>query len=57
MIPTVDIGAIKSTVTDAEIFMYDTGHGFNCNHRANYDEESTKQAFDRTLAFLTTNLK
>lgn len=57
MIPTVDIDAIKSTVTDAEIFMYDAGHGFNCNHRANYDEESTKQALDRTLAFLTTNLK
>ena len=57
MIPTTDIDAIQATVTDAEIFTYDAGHGFNCHHRASYDEESSKQALERSLACFATNLK
>jgi carboxymethylenebutenolidase len=34
------------------IFMYDAGHGFNCDQRGSYEAASAKLARERTLEFL-----
>ncbi len=39
------------------IFMYDAGHGFNCDQRGSYDEKSAQLARERTLGFLRENLR
>lgn len=36
--------------------IYPTGHGFNCDHREDYDESSATLAQSRTLAFLGQHL-
>src|SRR5205823_5022545 len=35
---------------------YDAGHGFNCDHRPDYEPIAAALAFDRTLAFLRTHV-
>ncbi len=37
--------------------IYETGHGFNCDLRPDYDHDSAIQAKDRSLAFLDTHLR
>lgn len=44
-----EIGARHPSVI---IHEYDAGHGFNCDLRADYHEESAKIALARTLAFM-----
>jgi carboxymethylenebutenolidase len=39
-----------------DIFLYNAGHGFNCDARASYEPESAKLARERTLAFLKKRL-
>ena len=39
-----------------QTYFYDAGHGFNCNHRGQYDENSAKVAWDRTITFLNEHL-
>ena len=39
-----------------QTYFYDAGHGFNCNHRGQYDENSAKVAWDRTITFLNDHL-
>ncbi|HSR54853.1 MAG TPA: dienelactone hydrolase family protein [Alphaproteobacteria bacterium] len=44
---------IKSAQPDVPVYMYEgAGHGFNCDHRGSYHEESAKLARQRTLDFL-----
>lgn len=38
-----------------EVFVYDAGHGFNCDQRADYDAPSAKLARERTLALFRAN--
>ncbi len=56
VIPPEDIEKIRAARPDVPVFMYQAGHGFNCDARASYNEESAKFALVRTLEFLTENL-
>lgn len=38
-----------------EVFVYDAGHGFNCDQRADYDAASAALARERTLALFRAN--
>lgn len=48
-IPLQDVDSIKKAHNEAEVYLYDAGHGFNCNHRGSYDESAAKLARERTL--------
>jgi carboxymethylenebutenolidase len=37
---------------DIPLYTYPAGHGFNCESRADYHEESAKLARERTLDFI-----
>jgi len=50
MIPMSDVDKVKAAHPDVEVFVYPADHGFNCDHRASYDEVSSKLALERTLA-------
>ena len=55
-IPLDDVDRIRKTFPDAPIYMYDAGHGFNCDHRGSYDEASCRIARERTLEFFARHL-
>ena len=55
-IPTSDVEAIRKAHPGAIVHLYDADHGFNCDHRAQYDEGSARLARERTLAFFAANL-
>jgi len=48
-IPLDDVNAISAAHPDLDVYLYDAGHGFNCDRRGSYDEESSKMATARTL--------
>ena len=48
-IPLGDVDRISKTFPDVPVYMYDAGHGFNCDHRGSYDEDSCRMARQRTL--------
>ncbi len=50
-IPMADVDKIRAAHGDAQVFTYPAGHGFNCDHRGDFDAESAKTARERTLAF------
>tara|TARA_B110001452_G_scaffold252779_1_gene242914 strand:- start:36 stop:701 length:666 start_codon:yes stop_codon:yes gene_type:complete len=55
-IPIEDVNVFKKFKPEVEIFTYPADHGFNCNHRKQYNDTSAKVALDRTLKFLEKNL-
>ncbi|MBD3647635.1 MAG: dienelactone hydrolase family protein [Pseudomonadales bacterium] len=55
-IPMDDVNRIKEAHPDIPVYVYKADHGFNCDHRASYDEAASKEARDRTLDFFSTNL-
>ena len=55
-IPLDDVDRIRRTFPDAPVYMYDAGHGFNCDHRGSYDEASRQTARQRTLDFFAEHL-
>lgn len=55
-IPLTDVEAIQKAHPDAEIHVYDAGHGFNCDRRGAYDETAAKLATSRTLEFFGKHL-
>ena len=55
-IPLDDVDRIRKTFPDAPVYMYDAGHGFNCDHRGSYDESSRRTARQRTLDFFAERL-
>ena len=55
-IPLSDVEKIRAAQPQAQIFVYDADHGFNCDERASFDAPSAKTALSRTLAFLAENL-
>ena len=57
MIPSADVAKIKETLTDVDVYEYLADHGFNCDHRASYHEESAKLARNRTLRFLNRHIR
>ena len=50
------IDQIRRAHPEVPLFLYDAGHGFNCDQRKDYDAPSAKLARQRTLEFLKQNL-
>jgi carboxymethylenebutenolidase len=48
-IPMSDVEALRAAHPAVQVFVYPAGHGFNCEARGAYDEESAKLAKQRTL--------
>jgi carboxymethylenebutenolidase len=51
-IPASEIDKIRAAHPDVPIYMYDAGHGFNCEERKDFDPRSAALARTRTLDFL-----
>ena len=51
-----EIEKIKAAHPDLPLFLYDAGHGFNCDQRKDYEPESAKLARQRTLEFFNRHL-
>jgi carboxymethylenebutenolidase len=53
-IPLSDVETMRKKQPAAEIHVYPgAGHGFHCDERGSYEAKSAKQAWDRSLAFLS----
>ena len=50
-IPMADVDKIRAAHGDSDIFVYPAGHGFNCDHRGDFNDECAKLARSRTLEF------
>jgi carboxymethylenebutenolidase len=50
-IPQTDVDKVR-VHPGVEIFLYETGHAFNNDMRASYNEKAAKEAMARTLEFL-----
>jgi carboxymethylenebutenolidase len=55
-IPMETVEAFRKGHPEVEVLVYNANHGFNCDHRASYDEASAKLARERTLAFFAKHL-
>jgi carboxymethylenebutenolidase len=55
-IPLEAVEKIRAAHPEVQIYLYDAGHGFNCDERASYDPESARIARERSLAFLKKHL-
>lgn len=56
-IPPEAIEQHRQALPQAPIYVYDAGHGFNCDLRADYDADSAALAWTRTLGFFADHLK
>lgn len=56
-IPMSDVQKIRDTYPEVEVYLYNAGHGFNCDQRADYDATSAGLALERTLNFLAKYLQ
>ncbi len=56
-IPLEDVARIREKFPEVPVHMYDAGHGFNCDHRASYDEEAARSARERTLEHFARHLE
>lgn len=55
-IPLSVADQVKERHPGVRTYIYDAGHGFNCDQRASYDAASAALAMERTLAFLDETL-
>jgi carboxymethylenebutenolidase len=56
-IPIEAVEAIRAAQPNIPIHVYQgAGHGFNCDHRASYDEGASATAGQRTIEFLAANV-
>ncbi len=55
-LPPEAIDSIRTSFPASDVFVYDADHGFNCDHRAQFDEQASALAWERVLAFFTTHL-
>ena len=51
-----EIEKIRSAHSDLPLFVYDAGHGFNCDQRKDFEPQSASLARQRTLEFFRTHL-
>ncbi len=51
-IPMDQVAAIRGARPEAQVFTYPAGHGFNCDMRSSYEQDSATIAADRTNNFL-----
>jgi carboxymethylenebutenolidase len=56
-IPESEIEIIRKAHPDVPLYLYDAGHGFNCDQRPDYEPRSAREARLRTLDFLRQHLK
>ena len=56
-IPAEHVDEIRGLHPEIAVFTYPAGHGFNCDARADFDEESASIAAERTFAFLRKHLE
>ena len=50
-IPMTDVEKIRSAQPNVQLFSYDADHGFNCDHRASFNQLAANQALERALEF------
>lgn len=55
-IPMSDVETVRKAQPDVQIFVYDAGHGFNCDERESYDATAAATALERTLAHFEKHL-
>lgn len=55
-IPEAGARAFAAAQPNSETYFYDAGHGFNCDHRGQYDAAAAATAWNRTMAFLENHL-
>ena len=55
-IPEAGARSFATVQPSVETHFYDAGHGFNCDHRGQYDGDAAALAWGRTMAFLETHL-
>jgi len=55
-IPMDTVEAFRQAQTGVEVQVYNANHGFNCDHRASYNEAAAQLARQRTLAFFAKHL-
>ena len=55
-IPLSDVAKVQKAHPEVSVHIYEADHGFNCDHRAQYNAPAAKLARERTLAFLAKNV-
>ena len=55
-IPINDVKFFEKTQPDVLTYTYPADHGFNCDHRSQYNKTCANIALERTLKFLEQNL-
>ena len=55
-IPEQGARSFAAAQPNVETYFYDAGHGFNCDHRGQYDAAAAAMAWGRTMAFLENHL-
>ena len=55
-IPMSDVEKIRAAHPEGQVFTYNADHGFNCDHRASYNEAAANTARERTLAFFAEHI-
>ena len=52
-----DVDAISAAHPDLGVYVYDAGHGFNCDERESYNEAAATDALARTLGWFDKYIK
>jgi len=55
-IPQEEIEKVRAAHPEVEIYLYDAGHGFNCDARSAFEPNSARLARERSIAFLKKHL-
>ena len=55
-IPLSDVDLIRNAYPHCPLFTYDADHGFNCDHRASFDEAAADLARQRALDFFAEHM-
>lgn len=50
-IPLSEVEAVRAALKSDPVYVYEAGHGFNCDQRHDYDEAAARLAERRTLEF------
>lgn len=56
-IPAGDIQKHRDALPGAQVHVYDAGHGFNCDRRADFAPDASALAMERTLGFFADALR
>ncbi len=57
LIPPEDVQKHRDALSEAEFHVWPAGHGFNCDQRADYNENAAAQALQYTLDFFARHLR